>query len=45
MSERCQREENAVVVADVADDFAVVDAEVGVAVCRQWFKAMSCCRD
>ena len=45
VSERCQREENTVVVADAVDDFAVVDAEVGVAVCRQWFKAMSCCRD
>ena len=45
MSERCQREENTVVVADVVDDFAVVDAEVGVTVCRHWFEATLCCRD
>ena len=45
VNERCQREENTVVVADVVDDFAVVDAEVGVTVCRHWFEATLCCRD
>ena len=33
MSERRRREVDAVVVDVVVDDFAVVDAEVGVAVC------------